>query len=521
MTPSDRPAKLIDALRNPACYDHPVETVELIETHISYVLLAGDFAYKLKKPVDLGFLDFSTLDKRRFYCQEELRLNRRLAPDIYLDLVPVAGTADAPVVGGSGPVLEWAVKMRRFPQQALLSQVLKQGGLAAAHIDAIARQVADFHGRAAIAGRASPFGEAERVHQPVLQNFEQIRTKLQQPEDIERLEALAAWSEAQYAAHRDDFAARKRGGFVRECHGDMHLGNMVLMDGKVTLFDCIEFNDNLRWIDVMSEAAFLAMDLEDRKRPDFARRFLNGYLELTGDYDGLVILRYYLAYRALVRAKVAAIRAGQADAREGGQAWAEYRGHIELAERLTRPVRPRLLITHGLSGCGKTTITQSLLAVSGAIRLRSDVERKRLFGLAPDARSGSGVEAGLYTAEAGRRTYERLAELADSVIRAGYPVIVDATFLKRAQREQFRELAARRRVPFAILDCRAKEKTLRERVAKREQAGADASEAGLAVLEHQLANREPLARDEQPRIIVDSEQPLDTAWLLDEWARIG
>jgi aminoglycoside phosphotransferase family enzyme/predicted kinase len=511
---------LISALLVPTAYDHPVDRVELIETHISWVLLAGDYAYKLKKPVDLGFLDFTTLEKRHHYCLEELRLNRRLAPDIYLDVVPIGGTAETPKVGRTEPLLEWAVKMRRFPQETLLSHVLEQGGLTSAHIDAVARQIADFHRLAAIARSDSPFSTPDGVRRPVEQNFRQIGPRLRRPEDREKLEALAAWSDTEHAARWDDFAARKADGFIRECHGDMHLGNMALLEGRVTVFDCIEFNDSLRWIDVMSEAAFLAMDLEDRGRRDFARRFLNAYLELTGDYRGLAVLRYYLVYRALVRAKVAAIRADQAGPAERDGNWADYRDHIDLAERLTRAVQPRLLITHGLSGSGKTTVSQALLEASVAIRLRSDVERKRLFGLAPDARSASAIETGLYTAEASRQTYERLSDLARAVIRSGYPVIVDAAFLKRAQRERFRELASSLGVPFAILRCRAEEGVLRKRVAMREQVGKDASEAGPAVLERQLASLEPLAEHEA-QIAIEVEQPLDVERIRLAWERIN
>lgn len=530
---------LIAALHEPQRYDHPVERVTLVETHISWVLLTGRYAYKIKKPVDLGFLDFSTLEKRRHFCEEELRLNRRLAPEIYLAVVPITGTPENPRLGGPDAPIEYAAKMVQFPQEARLDRVLARGELGPEHIDDLAARLAEFHLHAAVAGPDRPFGTPERVWQPVNENFEQIRARVADGNEAraarqERrgcgfgetdrppLERLAQWSRTTFEQLRDSFAARRRAGFVRECHGDAHLANMVLLDGRVVPFDCLEFNDNLRWIDVMNEAAFTVMDLEsacgaslprgpcldpigeDRGQPAYARRFLNGYLEHTGDYEGLRVLRFYQVYRALVRAKVAAIRLSQpglSDA-EREQIGESYRSYIELAERYTRPIRPALMIAHGLSGAGKTTLTQALVERLGAVRARSDVERKRLHGLAAAARSGSALNEGLYTAEAGARTYDRLAELARAIVGAGHTVILDATFLRRTQRDRMRALAEELRVPFLILAFEASEATLRERVAVREQAGGDASEAGLAVLEHQLASAEPLAVEERAQALV-------------------
>ena len=481
------------------------EPVEVVETHISWVLLAGDYAYKIKKAVDLGFLDFSTLEKRRFYCAEELRLNRRLTPDLYLEVVPIAGSPYHPDLNGPGPAIEYAVKMRRFPQACLLDQVLLRGELTPETVDAIARSIADFHGHTAIADNQSPFGTPERTYLPVAENFAQIRPRLRDKEDLIRLDKLEQWSEREYQARFDALAARKARGLVRECHGDLHLGNMALLDGEAVPFDCIEFSDNLRWIDVISEAAFLTMDLQDRGRPDLARRFLNAYLEQTGDYEGLEVLRYYLVYRAMVRAKVACIRAGQ----DGLSAdhWTQYRNHIELAADFTRPFHPFLAITHGLSGSGKTTVTDSLLEATSLFRVRSDVERKRLYGLKPEARSGAGLDEGMYSPEAGERTYRRLADVARAIIQSGFSAIVDAAFLKRRERTAFHELAQELSVPFVILDVTAPESLLRERVKQRMQHGQDASEADITVLENQLRNSEPLDASELAVAIeVDTEQ---------------
>lgn len=471
----------------------------MVETHISWVALAGDYAYKIKKPVNFGFLDFSSLEKRHFYCEEELRLNRRLAPDIYLGIAAITGSPEHPVFNGSGQAIEYAVKMRRFDQAQMLSNLLVRGKLEKPHIDALAAEVARFHSRIPVAEDSSPFGSHSAVLDPALENLAQIRPLLNSAEDVARLEGLHKWTGQEFTTRMTDFAMRKAEGFVRECHGDMHTGNMVLIDDAVTIFDCIEFNPNLRWIDVMSEAAFVAMDLMERGWAGYAWRFLNAYLSLTGDYAGLTVLRFYLVYRAMVRAKVAAIRANQSGSAE---AWREYGNYIGLATALSHQAQPALVITHGPSGSGKTILTQPLLEELGAIRLRSDVERKRLFGISPLGKSGSGIDSGLYTREAGERTYRHLAELAQTILTAGFPVIVDAAFLRRAERDAFRALTMELHIPFAILDAQASEASLRARITQRESAGRDASEATVKVLERQLATQEPLASEELPFTVV-------------------
>ena len=495
--------RLIAALRSPAVWGNGVQSIRVLETHISWVLLTGESAYKIKKPVDLGFLDFSTLEKREHFCREEVRLNRRLAAEFYLGVVPITGTVQAPRVGGPGEAIEYAVRMREFPQDALLSRVLRRGELQPSHVDALAGEMAAFHRSAAVAGEGGPFGSVESVWQPMEENFEHLKVE-PDTADAGRIEPLREWAWSELSARRTEFAARQRDGFVRECHGDMHLGNMFLWDGRVVIFDCIEFNESLRWIDVLSEAAFAVMDLQDRGRPDFAHRLLNAYLERTGDYAGLGVLRYYLAYRALVRAKVARIRAAQDDlaAEERARVAAEFSEYLDLAEQYAAGGRPRLIITHGASGSGKTTWTQRLLEQLGAVRIRSDVERKRLFGIEPLSRGEPGE---LYSPAASEQTYSRLSDLADAVLRAGWTAVVDATFLRRERREAFRGIAERAGVPFTILDFPMEPELLRERVRRRAIHGQDASDADVAVLEAQLRARDPLSDEERASAIAVNE----------------
>ena len=485
---------LVAALAKPECYAHPVDEVRIIETHISWIVLTGSYAYKIKKPVNLGFLDFSTLGLRRHYCEEELRLNRRLAPELYLELVEIRGTPRAPRIGGDGPVLEYAIRMREFPQTSLASRALARGAFDASHVDALATVIAEFHARAPLARAHESFGTPEAALSAALQNFDQMLPLAKAAPDERALRALRQWTEREFASRRGAISTRKHQGFVRECHGDLHLGNIVVLDGRPVPFDCIEFNDSLRWIDVMSEAAFLAMDLEDRGRRDLAWRFLNRYLEATGDYAGIPVLRFYLVYRALVRAKVHLMRSRQPRLQRGEKIRLSraFHDYLRLAARYAKPGRAALMIAHGLSGCGKTTATQPLVELLGAIRLRSDLERKRLHGVAPLSSSRSGLASGIYTKEAGAATYRRLGELAQEALCAGFSVVVDAAFLNRPERDAFRTIAEWLDAPFLILDFHAPPEVLRARIAERLARADDASEADLVVLEHQIAAREPL-----------------------------
>ncbi len=494
---------LIAALLQPDRYPHPVDTVEHLQTHISHVLLAGDYAYKIKKPLNLGFLDFTSLARRKYYCEQELRLNGRLAPDLYLDCVPIGGSAARPALGAAGEAIEYAVRMRRFPQQALLDRVLAAGRLENRHINALARRLAAFHQAIATADPAAPFGAPERVRGPMLDDFTHIRPLLADPADLDLLTAVERWTLATTERLWPRLAERKAGGWIRECHGDLHLGNLLLADtGQVTIFDCIEFNDDLRWIDVINDLAFLLMDLRFRGAGGLAQRLLNTYLEYGGDFAGAALLSYYQVYRAMVRAKINAIQASQDDhipEPDRAAARALCRDYLRLALALTQEPTPFLLITHGVSGSGKSRRTGQLLEIfPGAIRLRSDVERKRLFGLGPLDDSGSTLGEGLYTADASARTYRRLYDLTDGLLAARHPVLVDATFVKRAHRQPFRDLAARHGVPFILLDCVADPETLRARVAARRARGDDAAEADVEVLERQLRHDEPPATDENP-----------------------
>jgi aminoglycoside phosphotransferase family enzyme/predicted kinase len=494
--------KLIGKLLNPGLYAPPVASVELLETHISWVLLAGDYAYKIKKPVNFGFLDFSTLAKRRFYCHEELRLNRRLAANLYLEVAAIAGSMENPYFAASGEGIEYAVKMRRFEQDALFDRMLAENRLEAAQIEQLADTVAAFHGAIARSGPDDAHGLPADIQIAALDNFSHLYPLLPDGMDGPSLETLRTWTHDQYERLQAAMQLRKERGFVRECHGDLHLGNIVWLGNRAVPFDAIEFNEKLRWVDVASEIAFTAMDLQVHQRNDLAYRLLNRYFAATGDYHSLPLLRYYLVYRAMVRAKIAVLSLAHANNEQSRTAMvAKYRRQIDFALACIRPNTPLLLLCHGFSGSGKSTIAAHLAENLPALHLRSDLERKRLCGLAAMADSGSQLQGGIYTENITELTYSHLAALAEDILRSGVSVIVDATCLKRRQRDLFRNCAKKSAARLVILDIQTSESTLRQRIAKRFGSRLDSSEADIAVLEQQMRQQQPLAEEEMPDVI--------------------
>ena len=480
--------------------------VGVVQSHISFVLLAGEQAFKIRKALNLGFLDFRTLAARRFDCEEELRLNRRLAPALYLGVMPITGSIVQPEFGGDGPVLDWAVRMRAFPQDAQWDHAVAQGRLAPHHIDELADVLWPFHRDAPQRAASAPRSHGEGSGQPtdvrarVLECLDALRTLLVGEADRARVAELMRWEAQAFGALHGALARRANAGFIREVHGDLHLGNVTQLDGRCTVFDCIEFSAALRWTDVMSDVAFMAMDLHSHARPDLAHRFVNAYLERSGDYAGVRVMRYYLVYRALVRAKVAAWRAAQLAASDASAALAAISRYLNVAVEFSHPPRPTLMLMHGFSGSGKTTASQGLLERCGAIRVRADVERKRLFGLAANARGDAAVNARLYSAGATDATHERLRQAARVALRSGFSVILDATFLDHAPRARARALAESLGVGFVIIDLPVEVPTLRERVRLRTARADDASDADLAVLESQLGHARPLRPGEQAAV---------------------
>jgi aminoglycoside phosphotransferase family enzyme/predicted kinase len=507
--PAHEPA-LLERLLSPAAYPHPAANVRLIETHISWVFLTGDYVYKVKKPVNFGFLDFSSLERRRHFCEEEVRLNRRFAPALYLDAVPIVGPPAAARIGRPGEIhedaepIEWAVRLKQFDEAGRLDRLLDDGGLSAQGCADLAAEMARIQDRLEIADVATPWGTAEAVASAIDTTLGRLREY--RPDIRGRVDSLERAVHQRLAACSGAIEVRRGAGRVRQCHGDLHLANIVRHEGRFVPFDSIEFSDALRWIDVASDVAFLAMDLESRGRGDLATTFTSSWIEAADDHQAACVLPVYLIYRAVVRATVAAIRSTQsnvgpqADPVAAAAANAESDRYLSLAERLLMPRRPILVATSGVSGSGKTTVAGEVAAAIGAVRLRSDVERKRIFGMAAtDRPRDAGEDAALYSPEASRRTYARLAELAQLILAAGTSVVVDAACNRRWERRMLADAARAAGVPMVWLSLEVPEAVAVARVAARQAVGTDASDASVDVVRAQLAVREPIQPDECTR----------------------
>jgi aminoglycoside phosphotransferase family enzyme/predicted kinase len=451
--------------------------VELVETHISWVFLVTSRVYKVKKPVNLEFLDFTTLERRRAACEDEVRLNRRLAPDVYEGVVELRGTPERPRLGGAGPLLDVAVAMRRLPADRMLDHLVRQGAVDPALMDAIGATVARFHASAETGGEIDELGGIGTVARNWDENFRQT---VAVPADVLPPEARAAI--AQYVG---DFLARERArlearvleAHSRDCHGDLQAQHVCCTD-PIRIFDCIEFNHRFRFGDTAGEIAFLAMDLERLGRRDLAMRFLNAYLEESGDHGAVPLLDFYRAYRAYVRGKVLGFQIS-----DHPEVAAEARTFFALAERYAR-ARPvgRLVITSGVMGVGKTSVARLVAERLGAIVIRTDAIRKRLAGLAPSARALHGFGEGLYTPEMSAQTYAEALRLAGEMLASGWPVIVDGAFSHASERADARALTSRARAPLTVVWCDAPDAVITERLRRRASERHEVSDGRVELL---------------------------------------
>lgn len=492
MTATHHPA-LIQRLLQPAAYPHPTVDIRLVETHISWVFLTGPFAYKIKKPVNLGFLDFTTLDNRRRLCAEEVRVSGRFAPEIYLGTVPITGPAHEAVVDGQGEASEWAVKLVQFNEADRLDARLDAGRVSATDCELLAAEIARVEESLAVAEPASGRGTPEAVRTAVATICDRLRAA--RPDTTGRVTRIEGWIACCLDELRATLAARVAAGRVRECHGDLHLANIVLHEGRMTAFDAIEFDPALRWIDVANDVAFLVMDLHARGRADLAAHVRSSWMEAANDHAAAVVLPLYEVYRAIVRAGVAAIRGQQHGDSLTEQG--ETDRYLDLAERLMVRGHPTLYATCGLSGSGKTTLAAAVVGTCHAVRLRSDIERKRIAGIRPtDRPADAAAEQALYGEEMTRRVYHRLADLADGLLRAGMSVVVDAACLRRWQRSLLDETARAVGSPLVWLECDVALEDSITRVSARQALGGDASDASADIVRAQAASREPFAVDE-------------------------
>ena len=489
-----------------------------IETHISWVILTPSFAYKIKKPVNFGFLDFSTLAKRKHACDEELRLNRRFSTDLYLSVDPITGTPSHPVLSGGGTPIEYAVKMRRFDSGQQFDQLLASGQLAAQHIEALATRIATIH----LSLPAEPAEQAlhriSLAHHYAEENFAVALPLIHNSETLGLMQQLQTWTQREAEHKQAIFNERALRGFIRECHGDLHLGNIALENGKPLIFDCIEFNPDLRWIDVFSEVAFTLMDLESHGAIPLANRFLNRYLELTGDYQGVAVLDFYRLYRAMVRVKVSLLQLQQSTCvTERNQRLSDFQRYLDYAHGLLQKKTVTLVILHGFSGSGKSRLAVALCAALPAIHLRSDVERKRT----PPSLTSPPAQNDLYSDASRGETYQHLSELAKSLLNEGCNVVLDATHLQQSHRELALRTAAASGAAAVILDCQAPVAQLKQRISRRRHQGHDPSDADVQVLETQLRSAEPLgAHERRHTVTLDMTAEIDISGLISTIERV-
>lgn len=516
---------LIQQMLQPEFYPHPVATpqpdaaaaqgyveypedfyppatgaIQLIQTHISYVLLTGEFAYKIKKPLNFGFLDYSTLAARQHFCAEELRLNQRGAAEIYLEVVPITQADDRYQLAGSGEVVEYAVKMRQFPQETLLTNLFDRGELTEALVQELARVIADFHGKTVTNDYIRSFGAVSQVRQAFDENFEQTQQYIGGPQTQQQFDETQAYCNRFFTEQEDLFQQRIQSDRIRECHGDIHLRNICYWQGKLLLFDCIEFNEPFRFVDVMYDVAYIVMDLEARQRPDLSNLFLNTYVELTGDWEGLQVLPIYLSRQTYVRAKVTSFLLNDPGVPEAEKQAAQETAalYYRMSWECSQFRSGQLTMMAGLSGSGKSTMARQLARSTGAIQIRSDAVRKHLGGVPLYDQGGSE----LYTAEMTQNTYNRLLDLGLKLAKQGYSVILDAKYDRQSLRQAVIEQATTANIPLQILHCDAPIEVLQERVQQRRGDIADATVTVLAA-----QSFEPFTAQEQPWVkTIDTTQ---------------
>lgn len=498
VSPEKKTQAIIQNLLKAENFPHPVVGFTCLETHISWIILTGTYAYKIKKPMNYDFLDFTTLEKRYYFCNLECTLNQRFTKEIYVKVLPITGDEAHPVLDGEGEIIEYAIQMHEFPQEHLLLNYAKSHSLQFYHIEQLAIELARIHQNLP-KDIDSHYGSYEQIREPVQQNFSQIKGFLKEPEDFEELTIQEQWTNYFYRSNQTLFQERKRQGFIRECHGDCHLGNIVWLNSRPVLFDAIEFNEAFRFTDTMADVGFLMMDLLDHQQFALAWRFLNVYLENTHDYEGIEILPYYIAYRAVVRAKITLFDYYYSSHTNDHKLYlfSRYRALIQLANQFAKPKNPKLILTHGFSGSGKTTLAKFYSVKIGALHIRSDIIRKYLADLPSNAQLNSPYLAGIYSPDFTDKTYQTMLDLAKKLIMAGFSVILDATFLKRSQRQPFYELAEQLQVLIEILKPQAPLEELKERILKRQFENQDPSEARLDILEHQLEIEDALDALEQ------------------------
>lgn len=495
---------LIQQMMQPEFYPHPVtEPIELMQTHVSYVLLTGDYAYKLKKPVNFGFLDYSTIELRKHFCEEELRLNQRGAAEIYLEILPIT-QLEQYQLGGCENVVDYTLKMRQFPQTALFLSMFEQGKLSETRMEELGKVVAQYHAKAETNDYIRSFGEVAQVRQSIDENYDQTLKYIGAVQTQAQFQETKAYTDNFFEQRQQLFTSRITNNWIRECHGDLHLRNICLWDDKILLFDCIEFNEPFRFVDVMFDIAYAVMELEMLQRADLANAYLNTYIEQTGDWEGLQVLPLYLSRQSYVRAKVNSFLLDDPGVPTAvkAEAQATATAYYKLAWEYTKPRQGKLILMSGLSGAGKSTVARHLARKLGAIHIRSDAVRKHLAGISLVEKGG----AEIYTAEMSQKTYARLLSLGIMLANEGFTVILDAKYDRISTRQDAITQAEFHQLPLQIIYCTAPVEVLRDRLKTRT---GDIADATVDLLASQQVAAESFTETEKAFVkTVDTTQDL-------------
>lgn len=502
----------IESLLAASAFAHRTGNIELRETHLSWIILTGLYAYKIKKPVHLDFIDASTLERRRQLCEEELRLNQRLSPGLYIDVLPVTrDERDRVHLGGEGIIVDYAVRMRQFDPLQALHHLLERNAVSMFELQRLADRLAEFHGAAAVAAANDVYGSLAHLSGMTMNTVNTLRKYWPAGEDTMQWQQLEHWTHQQLNRLEAEFNLRRLQGAIREGHGDLHADNVVRWQGELMPFDCLEFDPALRWIDVIHDVAFLVMDLATQ-RPDLAFGFLNRYLEDTGDYCGIRLLAFYAVHCALVRGMVNAVNISSS--LDTPRQIDCFRLRMQSAGVWMKQRSPFLILMHGPSGSGKSWTSEPLIPALQAVRIRSDLERKRLANVPLQAHRDDHINQGIYHPSFTSQTYAHLLKCAEQCLQGGVNTIVDAAFLHETQRRAFAMLAAHMNIRYFILSCSAEPRVLRQRVVARRQTATDPSDAGIDVLEKQLQALQPFTVNEEPHVIrVRSDDDRDASSL--------
>jgi aminoglycoside phosphotransferase family enzyme/predicted kinase len=496
---SARLERIIESLSKPGCYPHAPSSVEVIQTHISVIFIAGDLVYKVKKPLDLGFLDFSSTETRRVFCQREVELNSRFAPGWYLGVVWIFEDENGFNLAGHGREAEPAVLMKRIPLEYGMPALLSRELVTPSMLDRLSARIAEIHRNAPTGPHISRFGARKVIAQNIRENFNQTERFVGRTLDGETRRTVLDLSLGFLKTHSDLFLRRVDRGFIRDCHGDLHLEHVVILNG-IILFDCIEFNDRFRYGDTASDIAFLLMDLDYGGFPAYAARLSEGYADCAQDEECLALFPFYKAYRAYIRGKVASFTLDEPEVTESTKNAETHEAgdYFHLAASYLRPaLPPALFLTTGFTGAGKSFLATRLSDRLGVEVFRSDVMRKELFSVAPAAHRLDKYGEGIYTSKASARTYRALLDAAETSLRGGKSVILDAAFLRREAREAAYLVAKAVGARTYVLECACPEGVARTRLEARANQPDEPSDGRWEVYVAQRAEYEPPGPDEE------------------------